>query len=114
VVLRALSGPPSPSELPHESAGPQDRDVAPVDVTADQAIAQAAAARRGGSSLAEAKEFLRDLLGDGPVDAKSVLAGAKQNGISERTLDRAKCDLKISPPRMGAYWTASGNGDCRD
>jgi len=70
-------------------------DDAPVDVTADQAIAQAAATRRGGSSLAEAKDFLRDLLDDGPVDAKSVLEDAKKNGISERTLDRAKSDLKI-------------------
>ena len=83
-------------------------DDAPVDVTADQAIAQAAAARRGGSSLADAKEFLRDLLADGPVDAKSVLAGAKENGISERTLDRAKGDLKIKsekdPGSLDGNW----------
>ena len=70
-------------------------DDAPVDVTADEAMAQAAAARRGGSSMEDAKDFLRDLLDDEPVDAKTVLASAKQNGISERTLDRAKKALKI-------------------
>ena len=45
--------------------------------------------------MEDAKDFLRDLLDDEPVDAKTVLASAKQNGISERTLDRAKKALKI-------------------
>jgi putative DNA primase/helicase len=69
-------------------------DDAPVDITADQAIA-AAAARRLGSSVSDARDFLRDLLADGPVDHKDLLAAARANCISERTLDRAKAELKI-------------------
>ena len=45
-------------------------DDAPVDVTADQAIADANRHAKDGSSLREAREFLSELLANGPVDAK--------------------------------------------
>ena len=45
-------------------------DDAPVDVNADQAIAAASSAIKDGGALSDAKDFLRDLLADGPVDAK--------------------------------------------
>jgi putative DNA primase/helicase len=45
-------------------------DDAPVDVNADQAIAAASAAIRDGGAMNDAKDFLRDLLAEGPVDAK--------------------------------------------
>ncbi len=56
-------------------------DDAPVDVTADQAIAQASAARRDETSLDEASEYIRELLADGPVDAKVALSGARAQCI---------------------------------
>jgi hypothetical protein len=42
------------------------------------------------SALSEAAEWLRDVLADGPLDAKDVFRQARENGISERTLKRAK------------------------
>jgi putative DNA primase/helicase len=70
-------------------------DDAPVDVTANQALAASAAALKDGGALRNAKEFLRELLANGPIDAKHGEEAAKANGISERTLNRAKSDLGV-------------------
>jgi putative DNA primase/helicase len=70
-------------------------DDAPVGVSADQAMAAQAAARRGGSSLSDAMDFLRDLLADGPVAAQDVAVAAKAGVVAERTLERAKKALRI-------------------
>jgi hypothetical protein len=48
-----------------------------------------------------AKEFLLSFLSDGPVTAKEVLAAARGEGISARTLDRAKAELHIRTSRVG-------------
>lgn len=71
-------------------------DDAPVDYTADQAIAANNAANKGGSALEDAKEFLRELLADGPINAKEGDHAAKANGIAERTLYRARKDLGVT------------------
>jgi putative DNA primase/helicase len=70
---------------------------APVDYTADQAIAANAAAMKGKGKgdLEEAKEFLAELLKNGPVSAEDVKEAAEENDISEKTLRRAKKDLGI-------------------
>ena len=73
-------------------------DDAPVDFTADQAIAANNAAIKEGGSLHEAKEFLSELLANGPVDAKEGLEATKANGISEMTLKRARRRLALKPP----------------
>ena len=76
-------------------------DDAPVDVTADQAIVAAAKhAKEGRRSLEDAVEFLRELLADGPVDAKDVAEAARKEGISKRTLDRAKDKLKVRSTKV--------------
>jgi hypothetical protein len=49
----------------------------------------------------DAAEFLRDLLRNGPMRAKEVYASAKANGISERTLNRAKADLGVLSDKTG-------------
>ena len=49
----------------------------------------------------EAKDFLRDILGDGPVPVKEIQTAARSNGISDATLKRAKADLKIRAERVG-------------
>ena len=42
-----------------------------------------------------AKDFLRDLLANGPVDAKEGEEAARANGIKERTLFRARNELGV-------------------
>ena len=58
-----------------------DREIAADDVVSDAETR---------SALDEAVEWLRDVLADGPLDAKDVHRRARENGISERTLKRAK------------------------
>ena len=76
-------------------------DDAPVDVTASQAIAANAAALKDGGAIGKAKEFLRELLADGPVDADEGEEAAKANSISSRTLDRARTDLGVKAEKDG-------------
>jgi putative DNA primase/helicase len=76
-------------------------DDAPVDVNADQAIAAASASVRDGGALNDAKDFLRDLLADGPVDAKEGAEAARANSISGKTLERARKDLGVTSEKTG-------------
>ena len=82
-------------------------DDGPVDVTADQAIAAASGALKDGAPLNEAKEFLRELLADGPVSAKEGEEAAKANGITRRTLERARKELGVKAKKNGfeGGWT---------
>ena len=57
----------------------------------------------------EAATFLRDLLAGGPLPTKQIMADAKANGISERTLWRAKRELGVIAERAKGqtaawYW----------
>jgi putative DNA primase/helicase len=70
-------------------------DDEPVDMTADQALAAASIALKEGDARSDAKAFLRDLLGDGPVDATEGEEAAEANGITKRTLARARKDLGV-------------------
>jgi RecA-family ATPase len=60
------------------------------------------------SQLAEAVEFLKDLLHDGGMKAGDVQTKARGAGIATRTLNRAKAKLRIKSERKGAitdaYW----------
>ena len=47
------------------------------------------------TALDEAKDFLQDVLSDGKQSSKDILLTAKQCGISERTLRRARLDMGI-------------------
>jgi hypothetical protein len=51
------------------------------------------------TALREAKDFLFDLLIDGPIPAKEIVAAAREAKQSWRTVERAKSELKI--------WTGS-------
>ncbi len=53
------------------------------------------------SAIEEAKSFLADVLGDGPVPAKEVRQEASEAGITGRTLDRAKSRLNIKTQKRG-------------
>ena len=52
-------------------------------------------------TLAEAKDFLQAALSDGARDSNALKADARQAGISERTLFRAKKELKIKAEKVG-------------
>lgn len=53
-------------------------------------------------ALDQAKEFLLDVLGDGPIPTKDLSTKAKELQISDRTLKRARASLKVkSSPAAG-------------
>jgi hypothetical protein len=62
--------------------------------------------------LAEAKEFLRNVLRAGPVHSKQVKREAAEADIAWRTVERAKGQLKVQSYRDGEtgrwMWTLSG------
>jgi hypothetical protein len=53
------------------------------------------------SALVEAKEFLQDELGDGPMAAKQVKKNARDADVAERTLKRAKAELRVKSTKEG-------------
>lgn len=53
------------------------------------------------SAMREAMEFLRGELKDGPVAANAIKERARNNGISDATLRRAKADLRIASRKEG-------------
>jgi len=53
------------------------------------------------SERQEAKDFLRELLAQGPVPANEVHATARQAGISEMTLRRAKNEIGVVAKKDG-------------
>ena len=65
-----------------------------VDVTASEAM-QAAADNKAPTARDDAVKFLKDMLAAGPVPRKEIEDAAEGNGISERTLWRAKKTLKV-------------------
>jgi hypothetical protein len=55
----------------------------------------------------EAKRWLESALLGGPAEAKSLLKRAKADGISERTLRRAKKELRVESTRLSDEWVWS-------
>ena len=56
------------------------------------------------SARDDAADFLIELLGSGPVAAKQVFAEAKDLEIAERTLKRAKKQLRVTSTRRDNVW----------
>lgn len=52
-------------------------------------------------ALGDARDFLRDLLKEGPIMAKSAQKAADEAGISKRTLARARKDLRVRSTKSG-------------
>jgi hypothetical protein len=75
-----------------------------IEITANEAMAAAG----GHSAKREAREFLLERLGAGPVKAGDIMEEAKQEGISVRTLKRAKKELDIrshkTPSKFDGAW----------
>src|SRR5262249_58246982 len=68
-----------------------------VEITANEAM-QAAG---GHTAKREAREFLLERLEAGPVNYDDLIEEAKQEGIAEKTLRRAKKELGIKSRRLG-------------
>ena len=66
-----------------------------VDITADEALAQAGGSGSRGSALSDAKSFLVDILQSGPLPAKEIEAQAIGAGIARKTLRKAREELCI-------------------
>ena len=65
------------------------------------------------SVLDEAKEFLAEELSDGPMWAKQVYKDARDAGISDASLRRAKAVLKVRSEKIGAdgwQWSLPSKG----
>ncbi len=67
-------------------------------------------------ALDEAKDFLRDILADGPVTAKEIEKQRRSAGISEPTLRRAKNEVSVKSIKQGDswYWSIYIPGDHLD
>jgi putative DNA primase/helicase len=79
-----------------------------VTMSADEALASASANEgEEGNALCEAVEFLEKILAGGPVPQKTINADARGNGISDRTLKRAKSKLRVLARKTGmdGGWT---------
>ncbi len=83
-------------------------DSEPVTVTADEAM-QTETTTEGNSALAEASDWLCETLAEGPKPASEIFKLADAEGISKRTLKRAKSELGIKPTKtgMGGGWSWS-------
>src|SRR5262249_39590679 len=55
------------------------------------------------SAKSEAVKFLEDLLKDGPVGSQAVYDAARQAGIAERTLKRAKKQMDITSRKDSGF-----------
>lgn len=79
-----------------------------VDVTAVEAM-QAASEAKSPAAKDEAMKFLSETLAKGPVLKTEIQEAAEANGVSERTLFRAKRDLKVvarkDRTRSDGKWT---------
>lgn len=71
-----------------------------VEATADELLSHQHAHSEGGA-LEEAKQWLLDVLSDGPVPAVDLKLKAKRDGIAIRTLTRAKQSLGVVSDREG-------------
>src|SRR5262249_47193301 len=76
--------------------------LGPVDVSAEDLLARTSE-RRGpkGESLEGAKAFLQEALADGEKEQGWLRKQAKGLGVSERTLGRAKKELKVRSRKEG-------------
>ncbi len=59
--------------------------------------------------LADARKLLAQALKGGPVDAKTLLKEANENGIGERTLRKAKSEMRVVSKRISSGKNVAAN-----
>jgi hypothetical protein len=77
-------------------------DPEPVDLSADDAL-EGEPSAASEKQIDKAAEFLRRIIGTEPVPAKQVYEAGKAEGLSERTIDRAKKREGIESVQTGAH-----------
>jgi hypothetical protein len=79
-------------------------EPAPVDMTANEALAAHAATPESATGKAEAVDFLRDYLADGPMGAKVIFKAADEAGLSRKNCRDAREALGIRPRKQATGW----------
>ena len=72
-------------------------------LTAERILAASSGSQEA-NALSEAENFLKEILAEGPIYSNEVKKQAKEAGISERTLWRAKDSLKVKASNQGNSW----------
>ncbi|BDU22039.1 AAA family ATPase [Dyella sp. GSA-30] len=80
-----------------------DRD--PVTASADEALAPSTSSE---STVADATDFLKEMLQDGSVTVKELKLEATAAGITWRTIERAKAEMEIIAERQGTQGRGGG------
>jgi hypothetical protein len=88
----------------HKAQGGFFWETGTVETTADEALRTVGQETRA-PARAEAKEWLQDLLKDGPVLASEVWSKAEADGLNDRTLSSAKKALGIRTTKTGGPGT---------
>jgi len=83
-----------------------------VDIDADSVLDTTNNDGEVAGALAEAEEFLCDILANGAVPSRQVIGEAKEVGIKEHTLKRAKKKLRIEAKRVGKEGERGGGHWC--
>ncbi|MFN0095069.1 MAG: AAA family ATPase [Dehalococcoidia bacterium] len=113
--IKSNLGPPPPAlglrVVPHGETS-RIEWLGETDLTADQLVAPPP---NDGRRIDEAADFLRAELANGPVSSKDLYERAKAEGVTERTLQRAKRELAVKSFPEGAGWswrlpTTAGKG----
>jgi putative DNA primase/helicase len=76
-------------------------DSSPVTLTANEAMAAATQGAGRGEDRRKAEEWLAGYLENTPMPATKIREAARENGIADRTLDRAKQQLGVIAEKRG-------------
>jgi len=98
----------NPTTLAFTISGPIGRpkvefEPDPVDMTSDELLADEEGKERH-SAIAEAKNFLLEMLKNGKMPSSEIEEQAKQMNIAQRTLARAKSKLRIKAFKESGQW----------
>jgi len=77
--------------------------IGEYDITLDELLAGGISQGRGRHREA-AKEFLETILANGEVSSVEIYEQAEENGISRRTLERAKSELGVRSVQFAGAW----------
>jgi hypothetical protein len=97
-----------------DTAQPAVTWLGPSPLSADQLVAGTGARKLLLTPRERAKEFLEQALAGGPLTSRDLWALAEEQGLSERTLQRARIDLNARTTRLWvdgrpvSYWALKG------
>jgi len=98
-----LAAMPAPIEYRIDDEGRFWWGAVSGELTADHLLRSVKPERYGGA-IDKAERFLRDVLADGPLPAKSLELFAAEHDINARTLTRARQKLGVQALKQGKEW----------